>query len=147
MESFTHAGLTFRTKLLDAGQAQRFAKALTANVRFTEVTVETSPRAKGERRFFVKYLPARIERQEAMLERQQSAREERARTQQFTFVKDADHPFWHCLSHASGQVYEVTEHSCSCEDQTWRCGPAGLKCKHQLSLRFAILAEQRIEVF
>jgi hypothetical protein len=148
METITQNGrLIFRTKVLSQAQAESFCKALTAHRSFIEVSVEESPRAKGEKRWFVQYLPANLTRQEAMRDRQQSAREERARTQQFTFVRDSDHPYYHCLSHATGECYCVTEFSCDCGDATFRCLPNNLSCKHMISLRFAILAAERIDAF
>jgi hypothetical protein len=139
--------LTFRTKILTQQHAESFCKALQAHSAFIEVEVQESPRAKGEKRFFVSYLPAKLERQEAMRDRQQSAREDRARTQQFTFVKDSDHPFFHCLSHATGNCYCVTERSCDCLDSEVRCTPNRIPCKHQLALRFAIRAGTEFEDF
>jgi hypothetical protein len=148
METITQTGkLTFRTKILTQQHAESFCRALKAHSAFIEVEVQESPRARGEKRFFVSYLPARLEHQEAMRDRQQSAREERARTQQFTFVRDSDHPYYHCLSHATGECYCVTEFSCDCGDATFRCLPNNLSCKHMISLRFAILAAERIDTF
>jgi hypothetical protein len=147
VESFNHQGITYRTKLISGQQAESFARALTAHPSFIEVQVEQSPRAKGEKRFYVRYKPTSARCQEAMKDRQQSAREERAKAQLFTFVRDESGRYHHCLSHQTGNVYEVTTCSCSCEDKVYRAGPAGLRCKHELALQFALLSEERIGVF
>src|SRR5690242_16856883 len=128
-----HGSLSYRTKLLPIERAAAFCRALSANPRFTEVTIETSTRAKSDARYYVQFLPASEARRADMLTRQQDARAERAATQGFTFCldKDAGRPFFWTWSHSSGEVYETTEHSCSCPDHQFRAAPNGLKCKHQ----------------
>src|SRR5262245_30638995 len=96
--------IIYRTKLMDLDHAARFARCLGSNSRFEQVTIEQSRRATGERCWFVAFAPANIVRQAAMVERQQTAREERAALQDFDFVldKDAGRPFCWCHSHTSG---------------------------------------------
>ena len=105
------------------------------------MSIETSERAKSEKRYFVQFLPANVERVQEMLDRQQSAREERAQSQEFTFLLDKEHgqPFFCCWSHGSGEVYEIAGDGmqCSCPDYTFRCAGNGLKCKHIVALSFA----------
>jgi hypothetical protein len=102
------------------------------------VEIVTSRRATGQARFFVRYQPANPLRQDAMLAREQAARVERAESETFTFCHDGDHEFFHCLSHGSGEVYEVTLQSCGCPDAQFRAEPQGLACKHRLALADAI---------
>lgn len=136
MEILAQTGAFFRTKLMDLARAAAFARCIGANERFAEVTIETSTRAKSERKYFVQFQPASDERKGAILDRQQDARAERAATQGFTFCldKDAGRPFFWCWSHTSGEVYETTQHSCNCPDHDFRCKPNGLSCKHILAL-------------
>lgn len=148
MECITNRGeLTMRTKLMAFEAATRFARCLSANVRFAAVAIETSSRAKGEKRHFVTFLPASRERLEALAQRQQDARTERAFVQEFTFCADRDTErlFWWCYSHESGETYETTEQSCSCPDAEYRCRANGLRCKHQIALSQAIRAEATVE--
>jgi hypothetical protein len=74
--------IVYRTRCMELEAAARFARCLTANSRFEEVTIEQSGRARGERRWFVAFAPSNEERQAAMVERQQTAREERAAVRQ-----------------------------------------------------------------
>lgn len=131
--------VTYRTKLLSEKQASAFAAALRANSRFAMVSVERSSRARGEKAFIVRFEPSNAARKEALVNNAQDQRTERALTQSFTFCRDTDHDFCHCLSH-SGEVYETTLNSCSCPDETYRCSGVGLACKHRIALALAIRA-------
>lgn len=140
MEILSQNGGQFRTKLLTRDQASRFAKCLTANARFGAAEVCESTRAKSpDRRFFVAFAPSNPERREAILTRQQDARTERALGEGSEYVwmqdKDGGRAFLWLLS-TSGEVYEVDPggRSCSCPDFTYRCRPAGLRCKHLIAL-------------
>jgi hypothetical protein len=132
--------VVYRTRTLTLNQAAAFARCLQGNNRFTGVEIIESDRARGAARWFVTFLPSNEVRQEAMAERQQTAREERAAEQEFTFVldKDAGRPFCWCHSHTSGEVYEVKEDTCSCPDWLYRGQRAGIRCKHQIALVSAI---------
>lgn len=146
MESFDSTGmLTFRTRLMELEPAARFARCVQANARFGAVEIQTSRRAKGERKFFVTYLPTSEARLEALVDRQQQARAQRAAEQEFVFCHDGDHDFYHCHSLSSGEVYETTLNSCSCPDHTFRCLPNGLACKHSLALADHIREERTTE--
>lgn len=137
-ERITNTGsLSYRTKLMPRSKAESFAAALRANAHFTAVAVVQSERAKTPK-FFVDFLPSNPARLEEMARRQQDARAERAVTQQFTFVRDPDHPFFHCFSHGSGETYEIDLYgtSCNCWDHVQRTAPNGMRCKHLL--RFAV---------
>src|SRR4051794_16930791 len=140
METLSHGTPAFRTRLMDADRAQRFAKCLSANGRFTNVAAVESTRSAGK--WFVTFQPANEERQAAILQRQQLARQIRADLQPFVFVLDIDggRPFCWCHSLQSGEVYEVDEESCTCPDHVYRCRPAGIVCKHQLALAAAAVA-------
>jgi hypothetical protein len=145
--SFDASGmLTFRTRLMELEPAARFAKCIAANPRFGAVEIVTSRRAKGERRFYVTYLPTNEARLAAIVDRQQSARAKRATEQDFVFCHDGDHDFFHCHSISSGEVYETTLNSCTCPDHTWRCLPNQIACKHSLALADH-LREERTTTF
>lgn len=123
--------------------AERFAKCLRANDRFTAVEVEESPQARHPKiRFFVAFAPTSQARIEAFFARQQDARQGRADDEGrgFVFVLDNDgsSAFLWCHNPRSGETYEVTEHSCSCADWEWRCQGSPVKCKHQLALRGSV---------
>jgi len=148
MERIANDGqLSYRTKLMELPRAAAFARALGANDLFTAVEIETSSRAKSERKYFVTFLPSNPERVQDMLDRQQDARAERAAEQEFTFLldKDGGRPYLLCWSHTSGEVYDVDVHgrSCSCPDHEFRCKPNGLRCKHALAA-VAAMAEGEV---
>ena len=137
MQSLTHAGCYYRTKLMSLEKAGRFARCLGTNRRFTEVSIEASERAKSEAKYFVRYLPKSETRQLQMLEGQQQAREARAEAQgvNYLFVLDEGGRFFWCHNLASGEVYETTEETCDCPDFHYRCRGSGLHCKHVVMLR------------
>src|SRR5688572_18603487 len=86
-ERITSTGkLSYRTRLLTQEKAEQFARCLRSNPLFAEVAVVESTRSQG--RYFVDFLPSSTDRQEAMLDRQQQQRSDRATTQQFTFCLD-----------------------------------------------------------
>lgn len=140
MQSLTHRGLVYRTKLLTTDQAWRFATCLKANSRFTDVLMVHSSRATGPRRYYVAYRPSNPDRQAELTAHQQQSREERALAEGsgYTWVRDgnAARPFFWCLS-TSGEVYEVDPKggTCSCPDFECRCRRAGISCKHLLALQ------------
>lgn len=133
MQSLTHTGLTYRTKLLAADQAARFARCLAANPTFTQVATHESTRSAGK--FFVSFLPVSPARQQDMLTREQDARTERAHREgsDYLWARDLDGDWHWCLSR-SGETYEVTLHSCTCPDYAYRCRAQGLACKHMTAL-------------
>ena len=137
MQSFTHAGITYRTKLMTKEQADRFARCLSGNRAFTQVQVTEPPRSPGK--FFVSFLPASEQRQAAMKAREQDKREALAGSEgrDYLFVLDDSRRFFWCQS-TSGEVYETTERGCSCPDFHYRCQRAGVRCKHQLALAQAL---------
>ncbi len=137
MVSFTHAGANYRTKLMTADAAARFARCLSGNGRFAHVAVVESPLAKGEKRHFIAYRPASEARQAELLQDAQDERLVRAALQghRYEFVLDESGRYFHCLSLASGEVYQTTEHGCDCPDSTYRCQGAGIVCKHVHALR------------
>jgi SWIM zinc finger len=131
--------ISFRTKCLTIERAGAFARALNANSRFTDVEIRESKKAKGDVRWFVCFLPSSPARQAAMLEREQSAREDRAATQAFTVVKDPDHDYHHVYSHQSQECYEVSvpAATCDCPDFRYRANGSFL-CKHLIACASAI---------
>lgn len=136
MISFT----SYRTKLLPESKANAFAAALRGNPRFAHVAVERSSRAKGSACWFVRYASSSEVRRRALVDGAQDARTRRAMDQEFTFCSDPERAGYHCLSHSSSEVYEVTLNSCSCPDQEARCRAAGIACKHRVALHLAITA-------
>lgn len=145
-ETLAGCGPRYRSKLLPLHRAASFARALSANSRFLAVEIQESPRAKGDKRWFVRYLPSNAQRVQAMVDRQQQAREERAAKEPFTFAQDPDHPFLWCHSHSSGEVYEVTARDCSCPDFTFHAKPLGLVCKHIIAGKEAV-ARGEVQTF
>ena len=138
MEILAHQ--TYRTKLMVAGEAQRFAACLTANRRFDRVSLQESDRAKHpDRRWFVEYAASNPERVADLTQRQQEARVARARAEgdayEFIADKDGGRACYWCLS-VSGGVYglDPTARTCTCPDFQYRCQPAGLVCKHLIAL-------------
>ena len=140
MIGFSEMGrISYRTKCMDLERAGRFARCLSANGRFADVEIRESKRAKGAERWFVCFLPVNPARIEAMVERQQSARAERAVTESFTVVADPDHDFLHVYSHGSQETYEVCIEAatCSCLDFRYRGGP-NMVCKHLIAAADAL---------
>lgn len=135
MEILSRSGAQYRTRLLTQEHAEQFAACLRANVLFDGVMVYESPRAKGDRRWFVVYHPSDPAACEAILTRQQQQRAEKARVEadEYLIVPNDDRRFFWVQS-ASGKVYEVTDFSCSCPDYEHRCRQAGIRCKHQVAL-------------
>lgn len=150
MLSLSHRGLVFRTKMMTPEAAFRFATCLAANPRFEGVAAVRSEKAKGERNTFVQFIPANEERRAEMAAEVQSQREVRAYQEgsEYVWVPDQspNRRFLWLLS-ASGEVYEVDAagRSCSCPDHTYRCAPAGLKCKHLLALAAGLGTVARFE--
>lgn len=141
------AGAYYRTRLLTADRAARFAACLSANAAFCDVAAVRSERAKCDVDHFVSFRPVSRERQAHMLERQQDTREQRAEEQGNSYQWVADKIgyqwvadkiggrgfFW--LLSTSGEVYEVhPAGTCSCPDFHYRCEPNGLRCKHLIAL-------------
>ena len=142
MEILSRNGAQYRTKLLTEAHAQQFASCLRSNTLFTGVMVYESDRAKHpERRFYVVYHPSDPDACAAILERQQQQRADKARAEadEYLIVPDEGGRFFWVQS-ASGEVYEVTDFSCTCPDAEFRCKEAGIRCKHSLALE---IAEQR----
>jgi hypothetical protein len=136
MEILSRHGAQYRTKLLAEAHAQQFASCLRANALFSGVMVYESERAKHpERRFFVVYHPSDSDACAAILQRQQERRAAQARAEagDYLIVPNVDRRFFWVQS-ASGEVYEVTDFSCSCPDYEFRCREASIRCKHQLVL-------------
>lgn len=129
LSSFPH----YRTRPLTLDVASRFARCLAGNAQFTGVEIVEAPRSPGK--YVVRYLPANPERAQAIRDREQDSRAARAASEGdgYTFCLDESRRFFWCLS-VSGEVYEVSERSCSCPDHQFRCGPNGMRCKHQLAL-------------
>ena len=138
MELLSKNGAHYRTKLMTETHAESFAAALRANSQWDGVMVYESPRAKGERRHYVVYHPASAEARDAILARQEATRAARAEAELEEYLivpADGETFFW--VASQSGNVYEVTDFSCTCPDHEYRCREAGIRCKHQLALETA----------
>lgn len=138
MEMLSKNGAQYRTKLMTQAHAESFAAALRANAQWEGVMVSESPRANGERRFFVVYHSADPQQRAALLERQEGRRAARAEAEldQYLIVPDEGRRFFWVQS-ASGEVYEVTRFDCTCPDYEYRCREAGIRCKHQFAVEAA----------
>jgi predicted nucleic acid-binding Zn finger protein len=103
--------------------------------------VSESPRAKGERRFYVVYHSADPKQRAALLQRQEDKRAARAEAEldQYLIVPDEGRRFFWVQS-ASGEVYSVTHFDCTCPDHEYRCREAGIRCKHQSAIEVAALS-------
>lgn len=136
MQVISKGEIFHRTKLMEAARAERFARCLMANEHFAAVSVEESPTAKSAKRCYVRYQPASDRRQADLVRGEMAARAQRAAEQagNYLFVLDDSRRYFHCLNFESGEVYEVTERSCSCPDHTYRAAAVGA-CKHVRILR------------
>jgi predicted nucleic acid-binding Zn finger protein len=138
VEILSKNGAQYRTVLMTDAHAESFAAALRANSQWDGVMVYESPRAKSERRYYVVYHPASDAAREALLARQESKRAARADAEldEYLIVPAEEGRFFWVAS-GSGNVYEVTDFSCTCPDHEYRCREAGIRCKHQLALEIA----------
>lgn len=135
MQVITNAAIYHRTKLMERGRAARFAACLQRNSRFAAVSVQESPTARSDRRFYVQYQPSNTARQLDLTQREMDARAERAQEQAAGYLiepSDTGRFAWVCSP--SGEVYETTEYSCDCPDHAYRGSAVG-PCKHSLMLR------------
>lgn len=124
--------ILYRTCPMEPAQAQRFAKALTANkTRFIDVEIEDA-RTKTTKSF-VTYRPLNPTRQGDLYQAQYDQRLHRAEEEgdNYIFWEDETERFWWCLNPLSGETYEVTAFGCTCPDYHYRCEKAGIHCKHQ----------------
>lgn len=149
MQILSVHGAAYRTKLLTTDQAWRFAKCVKANIaRFdpASVAVIHNSRAKGARRYYVTFAPARTERVAALVAGEQDKRLARAMEQGADYVfladKDGGRPFWWVWNPVSGETYEVSSDGCSCPDHEYRCRHAGVACKHRLTLLARLQVEE-----
>lgn len=136
MQCISKDALYHRTQLMGHGQAEAFARCLSANALFSAVTVEESKTAKSERRFFVRYQPASEQRYRELAQSQANEREQRAHEQagSYLFVLEEGRRFFYCWNVESGEVYEVTHAGCDCPDHQYRGAVTG-GCKHVRMLR------------
>lgn len=135
MEMLSKNGAQYKTVCMTEAHARSFAAALRASSQWDGVMVYESSRTRGERRFFVVYHPASEMARQALLARQEAKRAARAEAEldQYLIVPaEQGRFFW--VASQSGNVYEVTDLSCTCPDHEYRCREAGIRCKHQLAL-------------
>lgn len=131
----------FRTKLMSEARAFAFAKALQGNRRFAFVQLCRSYRTKSADCWYVSFQPSSESRKLAVLDRQQSARAQRAADGDFTSCKDPQTGRWWVYSPTSGHTYETTATACDCLDARHRANPAGLACKHSIHVREEVARE------
>lgn len=127
--------LVWRTKPLAREQAERCQRMLEDNPLFAGATLEST----GQGRFYVAFVPASPAFRQAMRERFQGQRSQRAEearwwemerlTASVDLVRTAH------LNEHTGEVefheYEVSEEACTCPDWQYRCSKVGARCKHQ----------------
>ena len=136
----------YRTVLFRSqARAEAFCRCLTANARFQAASVAQSNQGSG---WFVQYQPSSASRRADLYYQQYRQRELKAKTESpcYTFDLCTTHPanpFYRCLS-VSGEVYDVTEKTCSCPDWQHRGRKSGLPCKHIQAYHTAV-ATQGIE--
>lgn len=128
-----------RTRLVNESRALSFAKMVAANADFTNVEVKFSPTAKGERRFFVSYVPTNPQRAAALRSIAEDARDQRAQDQRenYLFVPDCfGRGFHDCVNLTTGESYEVSAHTCTCPDFHYRGSQQNppVPCKHMRML-------------
>lgn len=127
--------IVYRTALMERSRAFGFARCLNGNAgRFSDVEVLRSERAKGCTSWFVRFRPARRERQGLLLQREWDKRAARAEEEggEYIFWPDPDSAgdYW-CFNPKSGETYQVNCFRCTCPDFHYRCNRAGIQCKHQ----------------
>jgi hypothetical protein len=137
MKLLTRDTVGFRTKLLPLERAESFARCLRGNERFADVQVQESPRSPGK--WFVAFTPSDEGRRQYWLEQAQTERQARSDFEglHYTYLIDPSGSFYWCFS-VSGELYDVTPHSCSCPDFQFRCSGHGIYCKHILALYRAV---------
>jgi predicted nucleic acid-binding Zn finger protein len=133
MSEFISGGQgSYRTRLFaTTEQAFAFARCLHNNDRFEAVEVCQSKKAPGK--WFVTFRPSNPARQQAILDRQQDARAQRAAEGDFLFIEDRG--FVWVVNQETGGCYAVDAHSCSCPDHLYRLRDSGVECKHRLAVR------------
>ncbi len=140
----------YRTRCMEYEQAESFALCLKANrSRFTSIGVELSPRAKGQRAWFVTFQPVNPDRMADIGDREQAARIQRADREgaDYIFVIDthSPRPFYRCFNPKSGETYELDHSTCDCPDHVYRLNKVsgfGIRCKHAVELQRRIDASE-----
>ena len=131
----SNGSIVYRTALLPIGRAYCFAKCLRGNSRFEEVETFESLASPG--RYFITFRPSSFDRQISLISNEHNARMERAQTEgmNYMFWPDPDciGSTW-CFNPKSGETYQVSKAECTCPDFEFRCKPAGLYCKHMITL-------------
>ena len=140
----------YRTKLLRSQRrAAAFCRMIAANPRrFQKADVVPSNQADG---WFVQYQPSSAARRADLYYQQYRQRELKAKTEGpcYTFDLCTTHPanpFYRCLS-VSGEVYEVTEKTCTCRDWQFRGKKSGLPCKHIQAYHAAVAMQEIVALF
>jgi hypothetical protein len=136
---------------MDAAQAERFAACLTANERFTAVSVAKSDRAKGSKQHFVSFQPASEFAQNQMLAREIDKRQGKAddegRDYLIVLDKNLGRVFAHCYNPISQETHELDLNGCSCGDWTYRGRAAGVPCKHMRTLESRLRTGEGLDTF
>jgi hypothetical protein len=128
-----------RPKLVNEAVAASFSRMIAANSDFANVEVKIAPAAKSARRYFVQYTPTNPARAEALRQIAEDARDQRATDQRaaYVFLPDSfGRSFHDCCNLVTGETYEVSRHSCSCGDFTFRGSRQSppVPCKHMRML-------------
>jgi hypothetical protein len=111
-------------------RADSFCRCLTANKRFRSVSVLRSTHGQG---FVVQFQPASPSRAADLYHSQYRQRELKGQAEQpgyaWSLQVNGRHAWYLCQS-LGGEVYEVTENTCTCPDWQFRGRRSGLPCKH-----------------
>jgi hypothetical protein len=120
--------LHYRTRLLDKEKARAFAKCLSRNPSFRDVSI-----VRGRWGLFVAYRPANPDREGDLLARLQLERVNRALSAQWEWEEPmADGSRF---VKTKGGRYRTNGVLCSCEDARTTCRTLGLRCKHAIGFQ------------
>jgi hypothetical protein len=140
MDTLTHQGPGYRSRLISKAEAAELARRLRQDPQFCEVRLLESTRSQKHHRFYVDCLPNSPEKREELLDRHQAERHKRAEQEgpHLVWLADPEQPLWHVLS-LSGEVYQVGNKGeyCSCRDGGV-CPDNGISCKHAVALQLGL---------
>lgn len=138
MQVINDGRMCFRTRAMEAAQAERFAQCIQANPRFERADVCKSNYTPSETKcWYVRYLPRSADRQAEMVADFIRTRLDRAiaRAADYEFVRDDSARFFHVVNKQTGETHQCTERSCDCGDHHYRGRQlGGAPCLHMLCL-------------
>lgn len=151
--SKTKAGVFERTVLLPIERADAFHAVIRGLPAFTEASVQRDHKAKGERRFYVRWQRTEAKLLTASEQEMQDARVQRGVEQFFDmeFLPMANSETMYYCIHFKGPeeeaaLYQVSLTECDCPDTNFRLLGSSLFCKHRAALRiFLNVPEEKQE--